>query len=125
MKALRASSAKAQRGSIYTTMILVALFAIVILAALKIVPAYIDDSAVNSTMEDLAAGEDFATMSIADVRTALMKTMNTNRIPFDANNVVLVKEGGSEYVDVNYESRKPLFSNIEAVVVFKHRYEKN
>ncbi len=125
MKTLRARSAKAQRGSIYTTMILVALFAIVILAALKIVPAYIDDSAINSTMETMAESPDFGTMSIADVRTNLMKTLNTNRIPFDASNVVLVKEGSGEYVDVNYESRKPLFSNIEAVVVFKHRYEKN
>lgn len=125
MKALRTRSAKAQRGSIYTTMILVALFAIVILAALKIVPAYVDDSAVNSTMEAMAESADFETMAIADIRANLMKTLNTNRIEFDSANVVLVKEGGSEYVDVNYESRKPLFYNIEAVVVFKHRYEKN
>jgi hypothetical protein len=125
MKALRAGSAKAQRGSVYTTMILVALFAVVILAGLKIVPAYIDDSAVNSTMESMAATAEFETMDIADIRSSLMKTLNTNRINFDANNVVIVKENGGEYVDVNYESRKPLFYNIEAVVVFKHRYEKN
>jgi hypothetical protein len=125
MKTLHARSWKAQRGSIYTTMILVALFGLVILAALKIVPAYIDDSAVNSTMEAMAESADFASMPIADVRSTLMKTLNTNRIDFDASNVVLVKEGSSEYVDVNYESRRPLFYNIEAVVVFKHRYEKN
>lgn len=125
MKALRASSAKAQRGSVYTTMILVALFGLVILAALKIAPAYIDDQSVTSTMESMAENPDFGTMSIADIRTGLMRTLNTNRVPFDAANVVLVREGGNEYVDVNYESRKPLFYNIEAVVVFKHRYEKN
>lgn len=125
MKALRASSARAQRGSIYTTMILVALFAVVILAALKIVPAYIDDSTINSTMVSMAESEEFGTMSIGDIRSSLMRTLNTNRIDFDDSNVVLVKEGGNEYVDVNYEARNPLFYNIEAVVVFKHRYEKN
>jgi hypothetical protein len=125
MKSMRARSARAQRGSIYTTMILVALFALVILAGLKIVPAYIDDSAITGTIETMAEGSDFATMSIGDVRSGLMRTLNTNRIAFDASNVVLVKEGGNEYVDVNYESRKPLFYNIEAVVVFKHRFEKN
>jgi hypothetical protein len=125
MKALRASSAKAQRGSIYTTMILVALFGLVILATLKIAPAYIDDSAVDSTMETMAESAEFSTMTIAEVRTSLMRTLNTNRIDFDANNVVLTKDGGNEYVDVNYESRKSLFYNIEAVVKFQHRYEKN
>ena len=125
MKALRASSAKSQRGSIYTTMILVALFGLVILAALKIVPAYVDDSAINSTMESMQESADFDTMNINEVRTSLMRTLNTNRIVFDASNVVLTKEGGNEYVDINYESRKPLFFNIEAVVKFQHRYEKN
>lgn len=125
MKALRASSAKAQRGSVYTTMILVALFALVILATLKIVPAYIDDSALNSTMESMQENAEFSTMTIAEVRTSLMRTLNTNRIDFDASNVVLTRDGGMEYVDINYESRKPLFYNIEAVVKFQHRYEKN
>jgi hypothetical protein len=125
MKAMRASSARAQRGSVYTTMILVALFGLVILAALKIVPAYIDDNAIDNTMEGIAASAEFGTMSIADVRSSLMRTLNTNRIDFEASNVVLTKEGGNEYVDVNYESRKTLFYNIDAVVKFSHRYEKN
>ena len=125
MKSLRASSARAQRGSIYTTMILVALFALVILAALKITPAYIDDQTISGTIETLAESEEFATMSIAEIRQRMMRTLNTNRIDFDSSNVVLVKEGGNEFVDVKYESRKPLFYNIEAVVVFEHRFEKN
>jgi hypothetical protein len=125
MKALRARSAKAQRGSIYTTMILVALFGLVILAALKIAPAYIDDSAVNSTMETMQESAEFSTMNIGDIRSSLMRTLNTNRIDFQASNVVLTKEGGNEYIDINYESRKPLFYNIEAIVKFQHRYEKN
>jgi hypothetical protein len=125
MKSMRARSARAQRGSIYTTMILVALFALVILAALKIAPAYIEDQTIKGTLETMAESDDFATMSIAEVRQSLMRTLNTNRVDFDASNVVLAKDGGKEYVDVNYESRKPLFYNIEAVVVFSHRFEKN
>lgn len=125
MKSLRASSAKVQRGSAYTTIILVALFGLVILAGLKIAPAYIDDQAVTGTIRNMAEDSEFATMSITEIRQSLMRTLNTNRIPFDASNVVIVKEGGKEYVAINYESRKPLFYNIEAVVVFSHRIEKN
>lgn len=125
MKTMTARTARSQRGSIYTTLILVALFALVILAALKIVPAYIDDNTVASTMNGMVERKELGTMSISEVRSSLMRTLNTNRIEnFDANNVVLVREDGKDYIDVNYESRKPLFYNIEAVVVFKHRYEK-
>ncbi len=124
MKSLRAGSAKSQRGSIYTTMILVALFGLVILATLKVAPAYIDDNAISGTIENMAETPEFADMSLADVRSGLMRTLNTNRIDFDASNVVLVKEGANEYIDVNYESRKALFYNIEAVVIFSHRFEK-
>ncbi len=125
MKALRAKSAKVQRGSIYTTIILVALFGIVVLAVLKIAPAYIDDNTVDNTMQNLAETQEFATMSISEVRSAFMKTMNVNRIDFDAGNIVLVRDGANEYVDINYESRKSLFYNLDAVVKFSHRYEKN
>jgi hypothetical protein len=125
MKSLHASSARSQRGSIYTTMILVALFGLVILAALKIAPAYIDDSTIVNTMNGMVESGELADMSLADVRSNLMRTLNTNRVDFDANNVVLTKDGGMDYIDVNYESRKPLFYNIDAVVVFQHRFAKN
>lgn len=125
MKVLHAKPAKAQRGSIYTTMVLVALFGLFILAGLKIVPAYIDNNVIVNAMNGMAANNGLAEMNIADIRSTLMRTLNTNRVEgFDAANVVLVKEGGKEYIDVNYEARKPLFYNIEAVVIFKNRFEK-
>ena len=126
MKTLRAKPVKSQRGSIYTTMILVVMFALFILAGLKIAPAYIDNNIVVNAMEGIAAEHPgYADMSIQDIRTDLMRTLNTNRVEsITGENVVLVKEGGKEYIDVNYEARKPLFYNIEAVVVFKNRFEK-
>ena len=125
MKVPKFRSVQAQRGSIYTTMILVALFGLVILATLKIAPAYLDDQAVTGTMETLAETEEFADMSINEVRESLMRTLNTNRISFDPSTVTLVKVDGTDFIDITYESRKPLFYNIEAVVKFQHRFEKN
>ncbi len=125
MKTMNARPVNSQRGSIYTTLILVALFAMVILAALKVVPAYIDDNTVTTTMNGMVERKELGEMSIAEIRSSLMRTLNTNRIiDFEASNVNLVREDGKEFIDINYETRKPLFYNIEAVVVFKHRYEK-
>ncbi|MEY4642843.1 MAG: hypothetical protein RLZZ227_2837 [Pseudomonadota bacterium] len=125
MKSLHASSARSQRGSVYTTIFLVALFGFVILAVLRVAPAYIDDRTLVDTMNGVVESGEFEDMSLSDVRNNLMRTLNVNRVDFDANKVVLTKEGGKEYVDINYESRKPLFYNIEAVVIFQHRFEKN
>ena len=126
MKVLSVSSPKQQRGSIYTTLILVAMFALFLISALKIAPAYMDNGIIRDAMEGIAATNDMETMSIAEIRTALMRTLNTNSVEnFDAENVVLVREGGEEFIDINYESRAPLFYNIEAVVVFKNRFPKS
>lgn len=126
MKALSVSSPKQQRGSIYTTLILVAMFALFLVSALKIAPAYMDNAIIKDAMEGIAANNDMETMSITEIRTALMRTLNTNSVDnFDAGNVVLVREGGEEFIDINYESRAPLFYNIEAVVVFKNRFPKS
>ena len=76
-------------------------------------------------MNGMVERKELGEMSIAEIRSSLMRTLNTNRIiDFEASNVNLVREDGKEFIDINYETRKPLFYNIEAVVVFKHRYEK-
>ncbi len=125
MKQLKVSLAKRQRGSIYTTMIMVALVGFFLVAALKIVPAYIDHNVVTNAMQGIAANNDMAGMSIAEIRTSLMRTLNTNRVEgFDATNVVIARVGNQEFVDINYEARVPLFYNIDAVVKFEERYPK-
>jgi hypothetical protein len=125
MKTMRASLANSQRGSMYTTLILVAMVGIFILAALKIIPTYIDNNIIVNAMEGMVANDELKDKNIAEIRSSLMRTLNTNNVDnFDPNNVVLVREDDREYIDINYEARAPLFYNIEAVVVFTNRFEK-
>lgn len=124
MKQLQAGPAR-QRGSIYTTMIMVALLGFVLLAALKVAPAYMDNNVVTNAMEGIRTNNDIAAMSIGEIRTSLMRTLNTNRIEgFDAANVVVAREGAQEYIDINYETRVTLFYNIDAIVKFENRFPK-
>jgi hypothetical protein len=124
MKPLRFRSASRQRGSIYTTMILAALVAIFLVVVLKIAPAYIDNNVIRNAMQGIQADNDIAAMSLPQLRTLLMRTLNTNRIDFDSSNIVVVRVGTNEYVDINYETRVPLFYNVDAVVKFQNRFEK-
>ena len=117
---------KSQRGaSIFTTMIIVALVGVVLLAGLKIVPAYLDNNVIVNAMEGVAANNDIRTMGIGQIRTEVMRTVNINGIrDFDAENIKLVREGASEYVDINYDARVNLFYNIDALISFQNRFVK-
>lgn len=113
-----------QQGSFYSTAIIVILFGVFLTVALKIAPAYMDNSVIKNAMEGIDANNDLAQMPLAEIRTSIMRTLNTNNVEFDASNITLVEEGGSEYIDIVYERRIPLFSNISALVSFEQRYEK-
>ncbi len=114
-----------QQGSFYSTVIIVAMFGIFLTAALKIAPAYMDNNVIVDTMNGIAANNDMGEMDLADIRDSLMKTLSINNVKLNGDAIKLVQEGGQEFVDINYESRIPLFYNISAVVSFTNRFEKN
>lgn len=85
-----------------------------------------DNNVVTNAMEGIIANNDFETMSVQDIKYDLQRSLTTNSIrDFDINNVVLTREGDDSFIDINYERREPLFYNIEIVVVFKNRFDKN
>lgn len=125
MKSLHTTSLSGQRGSFYTVLIMLAMFGFLVTCALKIAPLYIDNNVITNAMAAMAANEDMKSLSIGEIRSSLAKTLNTNNIDnFDTQNVVLVREDGMDYVDINYDARVHLFSNIDAVVVFTNRFDK-
>lgn len=120
---MRMRSRQSQAGaSIFTTLIIVALIGLVLLAGLKIAPAYLDHTAIVNALEGALANQEAGT-GIADLRSSVARTANVNGIrDFDASAIDLVRESGQEYVVLSYEKRVPLFYNIDAVVSFEDRF---
>lgn len=114
-----------QRGSFYSTVIIVAMFGIFLTAALKIAPAYMDNNVITNTMDGIAANNNMAEMTIPEIRESMMRTLNVNNVTLPGDAIKLVQEGGREYVEIDYERRVPLFYNISAVVSFNSRFNKN
>ena len=126
MKTVSEVSCVNQRGaSIIATLILVVLVGTMLMAGLKIVPSYMDNNVVVNIMESMEENTGLEEMSISEIRGKLMKELNINGVrDFDSNDVVLTRIGKKEFIDINYESRVPLFYNVEAVVVFTNRFDK-
>lgn len=118
---------KRQKGaSFLTIVIMLILVGLFLLTALKIAPSYMDNNVIVNAMEGIASNNDLADMTIAEIRESLQRTLITNGIrEFSMASVVLTREGNRNYIDINYESRVPLLYNIEIVVVFENRFDKN
>lgn len=116
---------QSQQGSFYSTVIIVAMFGIFLTAALKIAPAYMDNNVVVNAMEGIAANNDLQEMTISDIRADMMKSLGVNNVALSGDAINVVQEGGQEFVEINYETRVPLFYNISALVSFNNRFEKN
>ncbi len=105
---------------------LLVLVGVFLLSAIKVMPFYLDNNVVVNAMEAIENNNDMETISIGEIRTAVQQTLLTNGIrEFDTGSIVLTREGSRQYIDINYEKRSPLFSNIEIVVVFENRFDKN
>ncbi|MDG2091366.1 MAG: DUF4845 domain-containing protein [Gammaproteobacteria bacterium] len=120
-------SKRNQKGaSIFAVIFLLVIVGMVLLSALKVVPAYLNNNIIANAMEGMINNNDFEAVSLAEVRSGLQSSLVTNGIrDFASSNVVLTREGDDRYIDINYETRAPLFYNIEVVVIFENRFDKN
>ena len=115
-----------QGASIFALIFFLVIVGMVLLSALKVVPAYMDNNVIVNAVEDMIANNDFEEMSLAEVRSDLQRSLITNGIrDFESSYVVLTREGDDRFIDINYEARAPLFYNIEIIVVFANRFDKN
>jgi hypothetical protein len=116
-----------QKGaSVFAIIILLVMVGMFLLSALKVAPSYMDNNVIVNAMDGMINNNDFESTSIAEVRSNLQRSLVTNNIrEFDSSSVVLTREGNNNFVDINYESRVPLFYNIDIVVTFENRFDKN
>jgi len=115
---------KQKGASLYALIVVMTLLGILILAGLKLSPAYIDDMVVKNAIENLKESGELEDMSLRDIRRYVTRTVQTNGGNFASDSIDQVEEGGVDYIAVEYESRVAMFLNIDAIVKFSDRIEK-
>lgn len=116
---------KFQQGASFWEMSLyILVFAFVASAAIKLGPLYIQDanigSAINGVHESLgAAGE--SEMTTAAIKNRLEKSFQVSMLPTEiSKQVEVVRESGSVFLVLDYETRVPFIANIDVVLHFNH-----
>ena len=115
---------KQKGASLYALIVVMTLLGILILAGLKLSPAYMDDMVVKNAIENLKESGELEDMSLRDIRRYVSRTVQTNGGNFESDSIDQVEEGGVDYIAVEYESRVAMFLNIDAIVKFSYRIEK-
>ncbi|PHQ24514.1 DUF4845 domain-containing protein [Marinobacter guineae] len=125
MKKNKLSGMSRQRGaSALTMMVMVLFFGGLLTLVIKLGPAYLDDVTIQEALESLDGTEGLSQMGPAQVRTLINKRLSVNNVRgFDAKNISVEKDGEFVVINVDYEVRNNLFSNVDTVVHFKHEYE--
>ena len=120
MKMISRTPGSQTGASILAIFVVMTLLGIMLMTALKIAPAYLDDQIIKTAVKNLGESGELEQMSQRDFRTYISRTMQTNSVNFNTENIELVRDNGRQTVNVDYESRVPLFGNIDAMVKFNY-----
>jgi hypothetical protein len=107
--------------SLLGTLMLAAIVAFFAYVAVKLVPIYVENYGVSSSLKSLAQ-EDLKGVSAGEIRANLLKRLQINNVQsVKPDEIKISSEGGYRIVTVDYEVRTHFYQNLYVVVAFNNR----
>ncbi len=114
---------KNQKGlSSYGIVLGLAIIGFLLTVVLKILPIYMSNMAIRSTLKSLGENSSFAQMSKGDIVKKLQKDFNLNGINGAPPKSIKVRRRADGWlVNVDYEERVDFIGNIDVVLSFENQ----
>jgi hypothetical protein len=97
-------------------LIVLAIFAVI---AMNLFPVYNEAFSVENAMKSVARQPGAEDMSLPQLQASLQKNFDINYVDnVDAKQVTLIRDKGSNQMNLNYEVRKHLVYNLDFVAMF-------
>ncbi|MDX1490521.1 MAG: DUF4845 domain-containing protein [Pseudohongiellaceae bacterium] len=107
-------------GLLMTLIILIS----VLTFGLKVLPVYIDHNYVKNLAQELVESGDAASMTLTEVRNQIGSGLRVNNVHnFDLSAITTSRNNGEAVIEINYETRVDLVSNIDVIVSFEDRIQ--
>ena len=119
-------SKKHQRGmTIWSFSFVVGVFAFLIFIAFKVFLPYMEYFKVVKALNSVAQTAEFASMSKADISTALARRFDIDNVDTvdPTKSLFLENRGRNRLVRIRYEVVTPLFHNVSLLLEFEHAKE--
>lgn len=127
MRANQFQSIKHQRGlGMLQWALVIAVAGFFLLFAFKVVPLYAENRYVESALRSLeVAGEKVDEMTDAEIRKKLTNFYMINNVRSEGptKNIKIDRQSEKLLVTIDYETRVPLFYNIDLVLSFKNHLD--
>ena len=92
----------------------------ILVMALRVVPSYLEYLTVRDLITRAAEEHDPRTETLTDLRSRLVKLLNTNQVKdTKIGEIEVYRERGVIVIDANYEKRFPLFWILDGVMKFE------
>jgi len=111
-----------QRGmTLWSFIFMIGLLAFVVFTALKVVPVYMEDFSVESSVKGMeeVSGADYR--GAINVRGGLLKRLDINNVTqVKPDDISVIRDGAHYQMDVDYVVTIPYLGNISLVIKFHH-----
>ena len=111
-----------QRGMTIWSMLLIAVLVVgFVLGGMRVVPMYLSNMSVNSSLQGLASDPESRAMTKTALRKRLMRRLEVDDMDdvIDSKDINVKRVNGGTEVMVKYEHRIPFVANLELVGVFE------
>ena len=105
--------------SIFGILVILGLFSFFLMVSIRLLPTYMEGRSVKSAIEGVAAASN-SKQSLREVTKRIGSTFITNRIEGIApRDIKIYRDKGKIIINANYEKRTPLFTGVDAVLMFE------
>lgn len=102
---------------------LLAVLGFLVLLALRLMPAYMEYFSVVNSVKSVAE-QSTAETPFTEMRRGISRRFQVNSISdVRADDIGIVRDGDGIYLHVDYEVRRPVMGNVDAIVSFERRFE--
>jgi len=99
-------------------LVIVALFAFFLTVVMRLLPTFMEGRSVKTVIEGVAAASN-SKESLGEINKRLTSSFITNQIEsLNPRDVRVYRDKGKVIIDANYEARTPLFTGVDAVLIF-------
>jgi hypothetical protein len=112
-----------QKGiTMISWMIIIGIAVFFVVLGMKLIPSYIEFYSVKQVLASVKQERNAAKQSPAQIRTTMLKRLKINGVyDFDPKNIKITKQKDGLQVAVEYEVRKNMAGNLDAVMTFRDK----
>jgi len=102
----------------------ISILVMVLMIAIKLIPAYIDQFNVSSVLSSLKSEPGIGNMTGGEVTATILKRLDINMVKdVTPEDIYISQEGNSRIIEIEYQVQRNVFGNVDVLIRFNNRIE--